>query len=150
MAATVCRKSPAQLGFFNTLIRGQESSDILFYAIFIRLKDDYLSLCARFDLVFAAGQINYIVIVPEGEKIIDVGDVFKSYAGTAIVHGDDRFRVQRDSGLYCLLRSDRVVAADGDHENVERLELCRRFGGECVPQIAQMRDTHALGLNDAA
>lgn len=81
MAATVCRKSPAQLGFFNTLIRGQESSDILFYAIFHPgLKDDYLSLCARFDLVFAAGQINYIVIVPEGEKIIDVGDVFKPYA----------------------------------------------------------------------
>ena len=111
MAATVCRKSPAQLGFFDTLIRGQESSDILFYAIFIRLKDDYLPLCARFDLVFAAGQINYIVIVPEGEKIIDVGDVFKSYAGTAIVHGDDRFCIQRDSDLLCLLRTDRVVAA---------------------------------------
>ena len=126
MAATVCRKSPAQLGFFNTLIRGQESSDILFYAIFIRLKDDYLSLCARFDLVFAAGQINYIVIVPEGEKIIDVGDVFKPYACAAIVHGDDRFCIQRDSDLFCLLRTDRVVAADGDHENVERLELCRR------------------------
>ncbi len=93
VAATVCRKSPAQLGFFNTLIRGLLSSDILFYAIFIRLKDDYLSLCARFDLVFAAGQINYIVIVPEGEKIIDVGDVFKPCACAAIMHGDDRFRV---------------------------------------------------------
>ena len=94
-------KSPAQLGFFD-LPSGRQSPRIFYYAIFIRLKDDYLPLCARLPRIRSRAD-KTIVIVPEGEKIIDVGDVFKSYAGTAIVHGDDRFCIQRDSDLLCLL-----------------------------------------------
>ena len=122
----------------------------LFYAIFVGLENDDAALCALFDLIFAAGETNDLFPAPQREKIIDVRHVFKSYTCAAVVHRNDHLRVERERDLLCLLRAYRVVAADGDHQNVYCAEFGRRFGVERVSEIAEMRKPQSLRADYAA
>jgi len=82
------------------------------------------------------------------QKFIECADLRVAVRAEAVVHRHEHARRDRVRDLFCRLRVDRIVPANGDQQRIAALDRRELLLIQLVAEVTAVHERQALGAQD--